>query len=944
MRLISCHIENFGALENLDIKFNKNMNSYCKENGVGKTTLATFIKAMFYGFEKKKSLEFPDRLHYFPFKGGNINYGGNLVFEAKGKIYKIERIFDAKSDSKDFIEVKDQYGNTINCGDALGEYFFNIDLKSFEKTLFVSNEDLSIKTTESINKKLLGFVNDIDESKINKILSEKIKSLESTRKNSIGIIEGYNIKINNVEQQIAQANILLANLGLKYNKYNQLNEEINKLYKQKDQLKNLEVYNAKYEAINTKKKEIEANKKLKQALDNKYQKGLPSSSELDELKKLCQNGDRLAVKEAEYRLNENEEKSFLELQNTYHDNAFTFDEISSLRASIANKNQAIIRKKDYLISKPDDVELLKLSKIFNNGEVAKEEIEKYDSLVLNWLKEESLLKDNSFNEDKNIANIKNRFIFSKPSATELDDINNNIKEYEDNNLKIDAYNQSVYSHKPSKFRLKGLIMALSLILFIVGVCLLFFMLYLGITLSLIGIIIFLIAILFIKVDKTIINKKSLEQITDLKAKNNVIANQLRAYFANYRLSSDNFSFNLERLKMDLDALTEYEQLENKNKQKLFDLVKKHNEDKQRIIQFYNQYECIDNDISRLPSLLKDKLLHYKSLKNQKQLYNNNINKEDMIINEENNKINNIFSRHNILLENELDDVVVQKLELDSSKYQSLKEKTKKLADINKAIKENDDKISAILSKYSLSKNFDFQNQYLDLKKDKDEYDRLINKIAFDKDDLETFIKNNKLNDIIIDDNIDLDDEAIDKKINELNINLSTIDNEIKEDENIINNVDDLKAEIQRLTQNKNKSIERLDDLKILQQCFLEAEGNLKEKYITPIFSSFIKFTNKISSKLSLNVKMDYDFNLKYDILGKERDYKHLSEGLKTCLALCMRLAIIENMYKDEKLFMILDDPFTSLDQNNINKCIEVLKELSKESQIIYFCCHESRSI
>lgn len=810
--------------------------------------------------------------------------------------------------------------------------------------MFVSNEDLSIKTTESINKKLLGFVNDIDESKINKILSEKIKNLESTRKNSIGIIEGYNIKINNVEQQIAQANILLANLGLKYNKYNQLNEEINKLYKQKDQLKNLEVYKAKYEAINTKKKEIEANKKLKQALDNKYQQGLPSSSELDELKKLCQNGDRLAVKEAEYRLNENEEKSFLELQNTYHDNAFTFDEISSLRASIANKNQAIIRKKDYLISKPDDVELLKLSKIFNNGEVAKEEIEKYDSLVLNWLKEESLLKDNSFNEDKNIANIKNRFIFSKPSATELDDINNKIKEYEDNNLKIDAYNQSVYSHKPSKFRLKGLIMALSLILFIVGVCLLFFMLYLGITLSLIGIIIFLIAILFIKVDKTIVNKKSLEQIADLKAKNNVIANQLRAYFANYRLSSDNFSFNLERLKMDLDALTEYEQLENKNKMKLFDLVKKHNDDKQRIIQFYNQYECIDNDISRLPSLLKDKLLHYKSLKNQKQLYNNNINKEDKIINEENNKINNIFSKHNILLENELDDVVVQKLELDSSKYQSLKEKTKKLADINKAIKENDDKISAILSKYSLSKNFDFQNQYLDLKKDKDEYDRLINKIAFDKDDLETFIKNNKLNDIIIDDNIDLDDEAIDKKINELNINLSTIDNEIKEDENIINNVDDLKAEIQRLTQNKNKSIERLDDLKILQQCFLEAEGNLKEKYITPIFSSFIKFTNKISSKLSLNVKMDYDFNLKYDILGKERDYKHLSEGLKTCLALCMRLAIIENMYKDEKLFMILDDPFTSLDQNNINKCIEVLKELSKESQIIYFCCHESRSI
>ncbi len=51
MRLISCHIENFGVLSNKDYTFGEGINSFCKENGVGKTTLAAFIRAMFYGFD-----------------------------------------------------------------------------------------------------------------------------------------------------------------------------------------------------------------------------------------------------------------------------------------------------------------------------------------------------------------------------------------------------------------------------------------------------------------------------------------------------------------------------------------------------------------------------------------------------------------------------------------------------------------------------------------------------------------------------------------------------------------------------------------------------------------------------------------------------------------------------------------------------------------------------
>lgn len=54
MKLISCHIENFGQLQNKDYAFNDNLTCIYENNGAGKTTLAAFIKAMFYGLESTK--------------------------------------------------------------------------------------------------------------------------------------------------------------------------------------------------------------------------------------------------------------------------------------------------------------------------------------------------------------------------------------------------------------------------------------------------------------------------------------------------------------------------------------------------------------------------------------------------------------------------------------------------------------------------------------------------------------------------------------------------------------------------------------------------------------------------------------------------------------------------------------------------------------------------
>ena len=162
MKLISCHIENFGIIRNTDYNFNDTLTAFCEENGYGKTTLASFLKAMFYGMESDRTGgAFKDRRHFYPFAGGK--FGGTVTFESDNVTYKIERYFDMKSEKKDTLTV---YRNGIidRSVEAPGENFFKIDRESFERTAYLSGIDVEILSTGNINKKLNNFVEgDIDE-------------------------------------------------------------------------------------------------------------------------------------------------------------------------------------------------------------------------------------------------------------------------------------------------------------------------------------------------------------------------------------------------------------------------------------------------------------------------------------------------------------------------------------------------------------------------------------------------------------------------------------------------------------------------------------------------------------------------------------------------------------------------------------------------------------
>ena len=159
MRLISCHIENFGGLSAFDMEFAAGLTTIQRENGFGKTTLAEFIRAMLYGFPRQtKTLN--KRKKYRPWNGGKC--GGHLTFEHQGKRYRIERTFGAtpRGDSFNLIDLQTGQKST-DFSEEIGLELFGLDADSFERSTYLpQNRDNGVLTTDSIRAKLGGLVED----------------------------------------------------------------------------------------------------------------------------------------------------------------------------------------------------------------------------------------------------------------------------------------------------------------------------------------------------------------------------------------------------------------------------------------------------------------------------------------------------------------------------------------------------------------------------------------------------------------------------------------------------------------------------------------------------------------------------------------------------------------------------------------------------------------
>ena len=187
MKLIKCHIENFGKLSDFTYDFTDGCNTVCEENGWGKSTLAAFLRVMLFGFRnegKRDPLE-NERKRYSPWQKGV--YGGELQFESEGKQYSVRRTFGSKS-AEDEFQLTDTKTNLPRSDftQNLGEELFRIDAGSFERTIFISQNDCETFVTDGINAKIGNLAENTDDinnfETADKRLNDLLNSMSPSRK------------------------------------------------------------------------------------------------------------------------------------------------------------------------------------------------------------------------------------------------------------------------------------------------------------------------------------------------------------------------------------------------------------------------------------------------------------------------------------------------------------------------------------------------------------------------------------------------------------------------------------------------------------------------------------------------------------------------------------------------------------------------------------------
>lgn len=836
MKILSCHIENFGKLTDKDYAFDESVTVFAEENGAGKTTLAAFIKAMFYGLSSYtvSTKKFSDRQRYYPFAGGK--FGGNLTFEKGGDIYRIERFFDKKSDTKDEITV---YKNNtlIKCEDSFGEEVFGLDEDSFTRTAFITAEDIDGGANSGIGEKITGRVFDSDGAGLKEALEaldKKKKTLKAGR-GSGGEIDRKKEERRTLADEIAGLEDIDIALTAKYRDRNKLEAEICELEKRLEKLNEDKILAQKWATYDGYISELGSKKRELSEISLRYTKGLPSYEE---------------IKDAEEKY------------------------------SVYAKNSGALENVRFL----DEDRLSELEEKFSSGVPSEEELEKCNSLLDSVAKLSAEAEQLSSSQDSRKAEkLDDIFRHGLPEESGLEKAKSAAERYGENDkkLKTPAIAPTATKKNNAPFFIGA---GVSAVLIIVGIILLFFVQIAGIALIAAGVL----GLAFFGI-LPVLRKNNVNPVqinTDIMQALSSDEQILRSYLAPYGYYSDSVISSFTQFLSDLE---EYKNLLKEREEKKglaeskFAQAKDQEEEVSALLTSYGY--SAENARAGLGEMQKD------------------------------------ASEYILLL----------------SRRDSVEESAKKFTSENKEILQN---ITALLSKYGLE--FSGADGLRAISDDIKNFGRLEREVKEKEQKVQSYKDENGLFERVSEQAEDL--SGVRTLLAEKRKALGLLDSQITDDEAALESLPEKRSKKEQIESIIERDTRTVKILSAAKELLSSAHQKLCDKYISPVKDSFLKYSDGIQKALGEKLIMTADFDVKFEFAGEIKSRKHLSSGQLAVCGLCLRLALLENIFKDEKPFVIMDDPFINLDGQNMQKTAKAVKKLGENVQIIYFCCHESRKI
>ena len=351
MKLISCHVENFGRLHDYDYVFSNGINVICRENGWGKSTFAAFLLAMFYGLpakgRRRQAVSGGDRLpeqntrtFYRPWQGGV--FGGQIVFEAGGRTYEMSRIFGER-EAQDEFELRDFDTNlpSFDYSVNIGREMFALDRDSFLRTVFTGQQDCVTYVTDDVNSlvaDLAEYAGDMESyENAQKRLREAANRL--TPKRATGRLCRLSAQIGQLQQKIAASEDLEERIALCGHDRAELERKEKNLEAEKKQLteKIIEAEQKEEEAVQRERANLDLLAKqqiLARLTETKerrradfektaafFPQRIPSRAEADEHLQNCRKAERLEERMQARMLTEEEQERLTFLEERFSEAA-----------------------------------------------------------------------------------------------------------------------------------------------------------------------------------------------------------------------------------------------------------------------------------------------------------------------------------------------------------------------------------------------------------------------------------------------------------------------------------------------------------------------------------------------------------------------------------------------------------------------------------------------
>ena len=827
MKLKSCYIENFGNIKQRNFDFSGELTSYCEHNGYGKTTLAGFLKAMFYGLKQTtaRDKELGERARFYPFEGGK--FGGNITVEKDGDIYKIERFFGKKSATEDTLAVY-RNGKPITTSEDLGKEFFGLDEQSFLRTVFLNSADTESGATGDISRMLNGFVDDADFEGAKKILEKQLKEYKLVRGRG-GAIDAKHDEVVRLKENIENKEKINSGLSRKYAERKALAATVAELEAKQTSTRDKNLVLQKWQTYDSITADAAAEKLKFDFVKGKYPAGVPEEGEIQDLKKHAEELNLANERRISATFSAEKGVRLEELEIRFAHGTPTDDEVAA-----ANSRAAEVIRLDAEIETLENSLKVTDGK-FASGAPEEEEVKLYGEKLatLREKKAEPPKKNGSASKKVAIALVAVAVAALIGGAVLM-------------GLKMALYG--------------GILLGVGGALALAGV----FIYFKG-------------------------QISGMKEAATPSAEIGEIENEIKLFLARCGYYTDaGIEVDYNNLVRDLESYNLSVEEREKAEAALAEKKAAADGAKAQVTTFLEHYglsgENAQAELTRLGALTTE----YASLKGEKE------------------------------------DITARTAATDEN-----------IENHRKAVRE-------ILDKYGIDARKNLSGLADELERDRAEVVRLGENLERLEKRAADFKRENGLDERPADGLEDV--HGIDTYLSKKREELSLLDREISDDETTVETLAQLKEELETAL-GEEGTLKKGYDILLKTIGFLDrAEQNLKERYISPVKNSFLKYSRLLEKVLGERVTFDKDFNIRFDRGGEYRSDAHLSAGQKSLCALCVRLALIDNMYKDEQPFIIMDDPFVHLDDEHMHRAELLLRELAREKQIIYFCCHESRKI